>query len=370
MIKVGIIGCGKIADQHAELIKRIPASKIVGVCDTEELMAKQLSERFGIKYYFSDINKLLEVAQPDVIHITTPPQSHYLLARKCLEAGSHVYVEKPFTLNTIEAEDLISLALRKELKITVGHDAQFSPAALRMRNLITHGYLGGPPVHMESIFCYDFGDSRYAKAFLGDKTHWLRKLPGNLMHNIISHGICKIAELLISDEPKVIAHGFSSPLLKHINETDIIDELRVIIYDDNNTTAYFTFSSQMNPLLHQFRIYGPQNSLIVDDDNQTLIKIYGGKYKSYLNHFIPPFIYINQYLSNSMYNLSKFIKNDFHMTYGMKYLIESFYRTILDKASLPISYREIILTSKIMDSIFEQVYPLNRTNKLTNNFTA
>jgi predicted dehydrogenase len=354
MIKAGIIGCGKIADQHAGAIQSIPECEIVGVCDTEELMAKQLYERFKAKYYFSDINKLLESAHPDVVHITTPPQSHFELARVCLEAGCHIYVEKPFTLNTTEAEELINFATKKNLKITVGHDAQFTPAALRMRKLIQDGFLGGPPVHMESLFCYDFGDQRYVKAFLGDETHWLRTLPGKLLQNIISHGISKIAEFIKDDYPKVIAYGFNSPLIKSLNETQIIDELRTIIYDDS-TTAYFTFSSQMNPIPHQFRLYGKKNSLIVDDDNQTLIKFKGGKCKSYLNYFIPPFIYAKQYITNSLYNMNKFIKSDFHTDYGMRYLIKAFYHSISDNAPLPMTYKEILITSRIMDSIFSQI---------------
>ena len=95
MIKVGIIGCGKIADMHANAIQKIPHAQIVGVCDTEELMAKQMHERFNVSRYFSDVQQLVREAQPDVIHITTPPQSHYALGRICLEAGCHVYIEKP-----------------------------------------------------------------------------------------------------------------------------------------------------------------------------------------------------------------------------------------------------------------------------------
>ncbi|MGA1871809.1 MAG: Gfo/Idh/MocA family protein [bacterium] len=355
MLKIGIIGCGKIADQHAEQIQRISGCEIIGVCDREELMAKQLYERFNVKHYFSDVYKLLDKAHPDVIHITTPPQSHFELGELCLENGCNVYIEKPFTLNTIEAEKLIKLAMEKKLKLTVGHNRQFTHATIRMRKLIRKGFLGGAPVHMESYHCYNLGDQGYAKAFLGDKSHWVRALPGKLLHNIISHGISKIAEFLICDSPNVIAYGVSSPLLKRIDETDIIDELRVIISDNNRTTAYFTFSSQMSPALHQFRVYGPKNSLIVDDDHQTLIKISGSKYKIHLNYFIPPLIYAKQYLANAKYNITQFLKRDFHMEASMKFLIEAFYRSIVNDMPLPISYREIILTSKIMDAIFEQI---------------
>lgn len=251
MLKIAIIGCGKQADAHATPIQGLPDCEIVGVCDREELMAKQLSERFNVKHYFNDVNRLLEATHPDIVHITTPPQSHLELGELCLEAGCHVFFEKPFTLNSDQAEKLINLAMKKNLKLTVGHNNQFSHAARRMRELIRGGFLGGPPIHMESISCYDLGDRAFAKALLGDKNHWVRKLPGKLLHNIISHGISKIAEFLRSDSPHVIATGFSSPLLKSIGETDIIDELRVMINDDDNSTAYFTFSSQIHPSASQ-----------------------------------------------------------------------------------------------------------------------
>src|SRR5207253_2114568 len=98
-LKIAIVGCGKIADQHIEAIRRVPGTSIVAVCDREPLMAQQLAERFAISACFSDLNELLNAVRPDVVHITTPPQSHYSLAKQCLESGSHVYLEKPFTVS-------------------------------------------------------------------------------------------------------------------------------------------------------------------------------------------------------------------------------------------------------------------------------
>lgn len=355
MIRVGIIGCGRIADQHAVEIKKIRECELVGVCDKEILMAKQLAERFRAQKYFSDLHEFLEVARPDVVHITTPPQSHFELGKLCLEAGCHVFLEKPFTINAVEAEKLINMATEKNSKLTVGHNAQFSHAAMRMRELIQSGYLGGEPVHMESVWCHTFTDAGYAKAILGDSSNWIRTLPGRYLHDIISHGISRIAEFLESSNPKVIAHGFVSPLLRSIGENDIIDELRVIINDGDRRTAYYTFSSQMAPPIKQFRLYGPKNSLIIDHEHQTVIKI-SNNYTYYLNHFISPLLDARQYYSNSITNMKKFIKKDFYFESGRKYLIESFYRSVTDGAPLPISYREILLTSTIIDAIFEQIY--------------
>jgi len=355
MPKVAIVGCGKIADAHAATIQRIKGCEIVGVCDTEPLMAKQLYERFPVKRYYGDLTELLKEAKPDVVHITTSAQSHAELAKACLEWGCHVFVEKPFSLYESEAQEVIALANERGLKVTAGHDDQFRHAARRMRALVRSGFLGGGPVHMESYYCYQLGRSGYARALLSDKQHWVRRLPGKLLQNIISHGIARIAEFMTSESPQVTAMGFVSPYLKMAGEEEIIDELRVIISEEAGTTAYFTFSSQMRPSLHQFRLYGPENGLILDQDDETLIKLRGTRFTSYAEHFISPALTAGQYLGNLATNLRSFLAADFHMKSGMKYLFESFYRSILEGTPVPIPYREILLTAKIMDAIFAQL---------------
>src|SRR5262245_57958965 len=102
MLRVAIVGCGKIADSHASQLQRIIECKMVGVGDQEALMARQLAERFNIPRYFSDLETLIRDTRPDVVHVTTPPQSHFGVAKRCLEEGCHVYVEKPFALYLTE----------------------------------------------------------------------------------------------------------------------------------------------------------------------------------------------------------------------------------------------------------------------------
>ena len=196
------------------------------------------------------------------------------------------------------------------------------------------------------------------------KQHWVRRLPGKLLHNIISHGIARIAEFLTSDDPQVIAHGFASPLLKGIGETEIVDELRVMISEDERTTAYFTFSSQMRPSLHEFRIYGPKNGLILDQNHEILLRLRGAKFKSYADNFVPPVLFAKQHLGNLLGNVRLFLARDFHMDSGMKYLIESFYRSIREDAPVPIPYREILLTARIMDAIFDQLRTVGRQDPM------
>jgi predicted dehydrogenase len=354
-LRVAIVGCGKIADAHAAQIQRLADCEIVGVCDRELLMARQLAERFKVNRYFDGLEDLLDAVEPHVVHITTPPGSHFPIARECLGRGCHVYVEKPFTLDANEAEQLLQLAEERGTKLTVGHDGQFSPVARRMRSVVQEGYLGDSVVHMESYYGYDLGDEGYARAFLRDNDHWVRKLPGGLLQNLISHGIARVVEFLCGNNPRVVAHGFVSPVLSRLGETEVLDELRVTIIDDAGTTAYFTFSSRMRPLLHQFRVFGSQNGLQLDENNQTLITLRGTPFKSYAERFLPPLLLARQYVANLGRNLELFLRNEFHMEAGKKELIDAFYRAIRSGSRVPIPYREILMTAHVMDSIFTQL---------------
>jgi predicted dehydrogenase len=257
-------------------------------------------------------------------------------------------------MNTAEAVDVLEAAARRERLVTVDHNLQFTDPAIRLRQLVAGGFLGDAPVHLESYYCYDLGDPSYAKAFLSDTGHWVRALPGGLLQNIISHGIARIAEHLRTDDPSVIAHGFTSPLLRSVGETTIKDELRAIISDES-VTAYFTFSSQMRPQVSQFRVFGHKNGLLLDDNQHVLIRLRGGKRKSYLENFLPPLEASTGFLREAVANMRGFARGRLHMNEGMKNLIERFYAAINGIGPLPIPYREIILTSRIMDRIFSQL---------------
>jgi predicted dehydrogenase len=355
LIKVAIIGCGFIADQHASLLKSLPACKIVGACDTEELMATQLADRFHIRHVFTDAGEMLQDIRPDVVHITTPAQTHFSLGRLCLEAGCHVYLEKPFTETTAEAETLVQLARQKKLRITVGHNLQFSPEAIRMRDLVKAGFLGGPPVHIESIQCFSHDEPTYGRAVLGDPNHWVRRLPGSLLHNLISHGISKIAEFLVGDNPSVTSLSFSSPYLKRIGQIDIVDEVRATIQDDHGTTAFFLFTTQFGAGSNELRLYGKAGNLVMDNTYRTVLRICPSRQKSYLRYFFAPWTHARESLANSLRNMRLFAKNEFHMDYGMKKLMELFYGAIRDNGPDPIPSEEILRTSGIMEAIFRQM---------------
>jgi predicted dehydrogenase len=360
MLRIAIVGCGKVADQHVHAINRIPNCRIVATCDRELLMARQLGERFGIGQCFSDLGEMLETTSPDVVHITTPPQSHFALATKCLEHGCHVYLEKPFTITAEDAKSLIRFANERELKITVGHNYQFTLEMLEMRRLVEAGFLGGKPVHLESYWSYDLGDTSYVVPLLGNRTHWVRQLPGQLFHNLISHGIAKLAEFLDDELIEIVATADQSPRLRSLGGAEVLDELRVLIRDKTGATAFFCFSTQIKGI-NQLRLYGSANALTADIITGTLIRNEGRSYKSYLTYFLPPLKIAREYLRNARLNITNFLRRRLYQDFGMKELIQCFYESIRTEGQPPIPYREIILTARIMDEIFAQVYPAGTT---------
>jgi predicted dehydrogenase len=356
MLRVAIVGCGRIADQHVQAIRRIPDCRIVSLCDREILMAEQLGERCGVSRCFSSLAEMLKATSPDVVHITSPPESHYPLARQCLESGNHVYLEKPFTVCAGEAESLIQLAQSGGLKLTAGHNPQFTLEMLEMRRLIEQGFLGGKPVHLESYYPYDLATSSYVSPMLGSRNHWVRRLPGQLLHNVVSHGIARLAEFLDNEIIDVVARAHQSVQLRSLNGQEVLDELRVLIRDRNNTTAFFCFSSQIKPGLSQLRVCGPRNSIIVDQVSGSLLRNEKRSHKSYLTFFIPPLRNAGEHLQNARRNIANFVSQKLYQDSGMTELIGRFYQSIRLSAPPPIPYREILLTARIMDEIFTQIY--------------
>ncbi|HEX8679827.1 MAG TPA: Gfo/Idh/MocA family oxidoreductase [Chthoniobacterales bacterium] len=367
MLRVALIGCGKIADQHLWAIQRIAECQVVAVCDREILMAQQLAERFGIAETYADAQEMLAQAKPDVVHITTPPQSHFSLGRACLEAGCHVYLEKPFTVTAGEAEALVRLAETRGLKLTAGHNLQFTLEMLKMRERVQRGFLGGKAVHVESYFSYGLDDTSYVGPLLSSRNHWVRQLPGQLFHNIISHGVAKLAEFLDDELVEISAHAHQSAKLHAMGGQEVLDELRVLIRDARGTTAFFCFTTQINPGRNELRILGPKGSITVDHATGSLILHQSRPNKSYLTYVVPPIFTALEHLRNSVSNLVDFVRQRLYQDAGIKELIERFYTSVRTRGEPPLPYREILLTAQIMDAVFAQIYapaeelPLQRT---------
>lgn len=149
-LRVGLIGSGKMGLQHLKAIAATPGATVIGVADPaadRELLESILPPDARI---FADAAELLAL-RPDVVHIVTPPATHVALARQAILAGSHVYVEKPFTATKAEAEDVLALASERGVTVCPGHQVLFEAPALAALDLL--GAIGRL-VHVESYFSF------------------------------------------------------------------------------------------------------------------------------------------------------------------------------------------------------------------------
>lgn len=109
-LRVGLVGCGEIADVHIPAILKLEHVELVAVCDLDEDLARKVARRYSVGSYYTDLSELLLKGQLDLVDITTPPRTHLALSIKAMEAGCHVLVEKPRLAGT--ASGALRVALR------------------------------------------------------------------------------------------------------------------------------------------------------------------------------------------------------------------------------------------------------------------
>lgn len=133
MLKVGVLGAGHLGKIHLRLLNQSSKYELVGFYDPFEENAIKIANEFGYKK-FDSIASLIEAV--DVIDIVTPTLSHYDCALEAIKAGKHVFLEKPISNTVAEAEEIITLAKKHNVKGQVGHVERFNPAFIAVKDQI------------------------------------------------------------------------------------------------------------------------------------------------------------------------------------------------------------------------------------------
>ncbi|MBQ9773944.1 MAG: Gfo/Idh/MocA family oxidoreductase [Clostridia bacterium] len=152
VIKVGIIGCGGIANgKHMPSLKKVADCEMVAFCDIIPERAEKAAQKFGTEdaKVYTDYKELLRDKSIDVVHVCTPNRSHSFITVDALEAGKHVMCEKPMAINSEEAAKMLDAAKRTGKKLTIGYQSRFRDDAQFMKKEAEDG---------------TFGDIYYAKA--------------------------------------------------------------------------------------------------------------------------------------------------------------------------------------------------------------
>ena len=127
-IKILVVGCGNMGTSHARAYHKLPGFEIAGLVSRKPQSRERLSDELGGLPKFGDFKKALAATKPDAVAISTYPDTHAAYVRESLEAGVHVFVEKPIALTVEEAEELVEVAKRKKKKLVVGYILRVHPA--------------------------------------------------------------------------------------------------------------------------------------------------------------------------------------------------------------------------------------------------
>src|SRR5208337_878454 len=136
MIRIGVIGYGYWGPNIVRNLHGLDSTRVEMVCDKNPAALARVRKSYPSITTVSDPAEILTSPQIDAVAVITPVWTHYQLAKAALENGKHVFVEKPFTSNAAQAEELIELADRKNLEIMVDHTFLFTGAVRKIQKLL------------------------------------------------------------------------------------------------------------------------------------------------------------------------------------------------------------------------------------------
>jgi predicted dehydrogenase/nucleoside-diphosphate-sugar epimerase len=140
-LRVAIIGAGYVSAYHIAALRRLDFVEIVGLCDLDLDAARALAARFAVEFVTTNPAELL--SRPlDAVYVLTPPSSHCALTLQALDAGCHVFVEKPMAESVTECDTMIKRAREKNLVLSVDHSDHFDPVIMRALQLVQSGACG------------------------------------------------------------------------------------------------------------------------------------------------------------------------------------------------------------------------------------
>lgn len=355
-LRVGVVGCGKIADGHADVLVHLPGAQLVAVCDREPILAEQLAVRYRIPAWYEDAQQMLDREHLDVVHITTPPGAHLALTEQCVAAGAHVFLEKPLALDAAGARAILAAVEGAGRRMSINYWPNFDPPAMELKKLVRDGALG-EAVHVEAFIGYDMAGA-YGQALMSDPSHWVHSLPGKLFQNMLDH-ICNRMTPFFPAGAMPEVHAFAYKRRENVrgDGTDaLLDELRVYI-KAGPVSAYGTFCSHARPVANTLKVYGTKSTVEVDFNNRTVVPMTSQRYPSALGRLFPPFQTARRYFAQGRRNVGLFRHYQFHYFAGMTELLTQFYESLRSGGPLPIAYSEIMQVAEMMDSIHRQVYP-------------
>lgn len=264
-LKAGVVGCGFIAQNaHIPSLLKCRNVRLVAICDRNEDLARSVAGKFKIGKYYTDFKQMLDVEKLDVVNVCTSIDTHASLAIQAMEAGCHVFTEKPLALNTKDADEMIQVSKKNNVKLGTNHHLLFIPPVRKMKSIIEKGTIG-------DLVRVEIKQSCPPQDFpiIADPNHWWHKLPGGVFGDTLPHPIYLAREFLGDIEP-VAVYPKKMGNLDHMR----FDEVQIILEGEKGVG---TIISSCNwPSLWMIDIFGTKKNIHANLHNSVVIT-YGGK---------------------------------------------------------------------------------------------
>jgi predicted dehydrogenase len=251
VIRVGVIGYGYWGPNIVRNVSSLESCRLMAVCDQNPAALKRAGRLYPGVQMTTDVNDLLKSPDIDMIAVVTPVWTHFELAKAALENGKHVFVEKPFTSTSQQAEQLIELAAKKNLKIMVDHTFLFTGAVKKIRQLVDNKTLGN---------LYYFDSTRVN---LGLFQHDV-----SVVWDLAPHDLSIMDYILREKAEAVVATG-----AKHVN--NLADMAFITVYFPGNLIAHVNVN-WLSPVKVRMTLIGGKDKMLVWNDLEPdeKIKVY------------------------------------------------------------------------------------------------
>lgn len=251
MIRVGVVGYGYWGPNVARNFANIGNAEVVAVCDKSETSLHRAHKAHPNAFLTVNPGEVTTSKDVDAVAVVTPVWTHYSLAKAALLSGKHVFVEKPFTSTSAQAEELIEIALQKNLTIMVDHTFLFTGAVRKIRELIDEGTLG-------KLFYYDS-----TRVNLGLFQHDI-----NVVWDLAPHDLSILDHLIGAEPEAIVASGET-----HLNGVE--DVAFITIYFPGNVIAHVNVN-WLSPVKIRTTLIGGEKRMLVWNDLEAdeKIKIY------------------------------------------------------------------------------------------------
>ncbi|HHV58969.1 MAG TPA: Gfo/Idh/MocA family oxidoreductase [Clostridiaceae bacterium] len=252
----GIIGCGMIANWHADAIKQIDRAQLIGVTDINDAAREAFSKKYGIKS-FESMEALLASPEVDVVCVCTPSGLHAPIAIKVANAGKHIIIEKPMAITTQECDDIIKACETNKVKMAVISQLRFTDAIQRLKDAVNKNLLGR--LIMGDIYMKYYRSPEYYKS--GGWKGTKKMDGGGALMNQGIHGIDLLQYVM---GPVKTVFGHAKTLSRNI---EVEDTASALLEFENGALGVIQGTTSIYPgYSRRLEVNGDKGSIIVEED--------------------------------------------------------------------------------------------------------